>query len=140
MASIVNHYSLLEAVLAARASGLVDFLIEPPRSSLASLAARPESQDKKDRMWSVQGKSRPMELDDEELAQIIVLWRTHYPAFDAFCRKFDAAMHRRDRARRDQFPMDWRPRHAGILSAEENMFRSLARRWNYLHDFVVLTH
>jgi hypothetical protein len=95
MASINNHYALLEAAISARLEDDMEWTTTPTISSVAGLSARLDSSDRADRFCRPLGGSKPFTLSDEAYQQVQTLWADAYPEYAALHRRFNAARKRR---------------------------------------------
>lgn len=107
MASIKNHYLLLEASLFARLDLDHDWTRAPPKSTYAGHAARQGSEDKRDRLCTPLGKAKVTELQPEEYKQIQTLWADHYATYNELHRMFNRWQRGRGRARSDVPMSQW---------------------------------
>jgi hypothetical protein len=95
MASINNHYALLEAAISARLEDDIAWTTAPTVSSVAGLSARMDSRDRADRFCRALGGATSSTLSDEAYQQVQTLWADAYPEYAAFHRRFNAARRRR---------------------------------------------
>ena len=95
MKSINNHYSLLEASIAARLGDDIEWTTAPTVSSVAGLSARFDSQDRADRFCRPLGKDTDCTLTDAAYQQVQTLWADEFPEYAAFHRRFNSARRRR---------------------------------------------
>jgi hypothetical protein len=81
MASIKNHYQLLEVALAGRMNEDMDWSNLPAKSTPAGYAGRLDSEDKNDRMCQPYGLSTKNTLLPDELKQVQTLWADSNPVY-----------------------------------------------------------
>ena len=89
MASIKNHYLLLETALSARLDEDVNWTRPAPKSTMAGYAQRQDSEDRADRMFTPRGAGVEYVIPDEDRQQIQSLWADAYPEYFDFHRRFN---------------------------------------------------
>ena len=91
MASITNHYLILEASLLARlVEDTTDWVRLPAVSTAAGYAARHDSADKTDRMWLPKSPGPVYRIPfGDDVQQLQTLWADHYPEYREFHAKFN---------------------------------------------------
>jgi hypothetical protein len=91
MKSILNHFLLLEAALANRLDPnvRVDWIREAPKGTVAGYAARLDSEDRQDRMWSPKGATTNYTVPVEDRQMLRTLWADNYSEYKAFHQKFN---------------------------------------------------
>lgn len=109
MASIKNHFLLLEASMTSRLHVPMTWVNSPSTSSVVGMAARLDSADKADRMWSVLGPRKPYVVPQDDVQQLQTLWADHYDDYANLHRKFRASTSRK----RAGSVEEWKPKKAG---------------------------
>ena len=109
MASIKNHYLLLEASLFARMDMDHQWTRAPPKSTYAGHAARQGSEVKSDLQCSPLGKARQHKLTPDEYKQIQTLWADHYPVYNDLHKMFNRWVRIKPSKRRHDDIADWSP-------------------------------
>ena len=118
MASIKNHYLLLEVSLSARMSAEVDWTSLPAKSTPAGYAGRLDSEDKADRMCQPFGKVTCTTLTSDEYRLVQTLWADSYPIYKNLHRRYNAWVRHNIRSRKNTQTLDkWVPRPAGLRNA-----------------------
>jgi len=99
MASIKNHYLILEASLLARlVEDTTDWVRLPAVSTAAGYAARHDSADKTDRMWLPKSPGPVYRIPfGDDVQQLQTLWADHYPEYREFHAKFNRASRNRQK-------------------------------------------
>ena len=123
LASIANHYALMETAMVARLKADQEWSFPAAKSSFPGHAARADSEDKADRHCEALGGSKVERLTDTEFQQVQTLWADHYPEYAELHRKF-----RRYRGRARDIS-EWVPGNFRNLTDEER--RSL-RVWQQM--------
>jgi hypothetical protein len=90
MASIKNHYLLLEVALSARMNEDIDWTTLPAKSTPAGYAGRLDSEDKDDRMCQPFGAATNGTLLADELKQVQTLWADSYPVYFNLHKRYNA--------------------------------------------------
>ena len=98
MASIKNHYLLLEVALSARMNEDLDWTTLPAKSTPARYAGRLDSEDKDDRMCQPFGKAASETLLPDELQQVQTLWADSYPVYFNLHKRYNAWKKKRARS------------------------------------------
>ena len=118
MASIKNHYLLLEVSLSARMSAEVDWTSLPAKSTPAGYAGRLDSEDKADRMCQPFGKVTCTTLTSDEYRLVQTLWADSYPIYNNLHRRYNAWVRQNSKSRKNtQSLAKWVPRPAGLRNA-----------------------
>lgn len=128
MASIVNHYALMENATLARLKSDQEWSFPAAKSSFAGHAARVDSEDKADRHCEALGNYQAERLTPAEFQQVQTLWADHYPVYAELHRKF-----RRYRGRRVQDIGGWVPGNRTTLTTEE-------RKWKQMGPKIKVTY
>ena len=118
MASIKNHYLLLEVSLSARMSAEVYWTSLPAKSSPAGYAGRLDSEDKADRMCQPFGKVTCTTLTSDEYRLVQTLWADSYPIYNNLHRRYNAWVRQNSKSRKNTPSLaTWVPRPAGLRNA-----------------------
>ena len=97
MQSILKHYLLLETSLNCRLTSEFDWTVTPAGSTTASYLLKPDSADKKERMYHVKGKATAGVLSDAHFKMLLDIWGRHNDDFGELLARFKEAQ-RRERA------------------------------------------
>ena len=84
MASIKNHYEILEASLQNRGTVKMVWTSDAPRSSMAGMAEKPDSAFKTDRCVIPLGSCKDKQLSSADFKLMQYLWAIEVPAYDKF--------------------------------------------------------
>ena len=117
MASIKNHYLLLEVSLSARMSAEVDWTSLPAKSTPAGYAGRLDSEDKADRMCQPFGKVKCTTLTSDEYRLVQTLWADSYPIYKNLHRRYNVWVRQNRSSKNSQTFEKWLPRPAGVRNA-----------------------
>ena len=90
MASIKNHYLLLEIALTARLNEDVDWTRLAAKSTMAGYSQRQDSDDRSDRMFTPKGGAKKYTIPEQDRRQIQNLWADEYPEYFEFHRRFNS--------------------------------------------------
>ena len=119
MASIKNHYLLLEVSLSARMSAEVDWTSLPAKSTPAGYAGRLDK-DKADRMCQPFGKVTCTTLTSDEYRLVQTLWADSYPIYKNLHKRYNVWV-RQNRSSKNRQSLDkWLPRTAALTNEEKN--------------------
>ena len=105
MQSILNNYLLLETSLNCRLTSEFDWTVTPAGSTTASYLLKPDSADKKERMYHVKGKATAGVLSDAHFKMLLDIWGRHNDDFGELLDRFKDS--RRLRAEHGVSP-DWK--------------------------------
>ena len=126
MASIKNHYEILEACNQNRLTEDIAWTSDALRSTPAGLAAKPDSAFKTDRCVSALGASTKGKLSPSDLLQIQDLWAIENKGYDAFRDRFARFNRGRGRHRKVSTIAEWQsPRHVGF-TADEKLWQTMS--------------
>ena len=129
MASIRNHYEILEASLQNRGTVNMQWTSDAPRSSMAGMAEKPDSAIKTDRCVAPLGACKDKQLTTADFKLMQDLWAIEVPAYDKFKDKFDAWNKRRRRSRHPttQDISQWTGGRHHTISEEEKLWQGMSR-------------
>jgi hypothetical protein len=129
MQSILNNYLLLETSLNCRLTSEFDWTVTPAGSTTASYLLKPDSADKKERMYHVKGKATAGVLSDANFKMLLDIWGRHDEDFGGLLARFKEAQ-RRERAevrhanaRRTATLAEWVPRKDTLTRKEQRWAR-----------------
>jgi hypothetical protein len=130
MQSILNNYLLLETSLNCRLTSEFDWTVTPAGSTTASYLLKPDSADKKERMYHVKGKATAGVLSDAHFKMLLDIWGRHNDDFGELLARFKEAQGRERRHANHRA----NPRKAATLTLLEWVLRtdkltSKERRW-----------
>ena len=91
MQSILNNYLLLETSLNCRLTSEFDWTVTPAGSTTASYLLKPDSADKKERMYHVKGKATAGLLSDDHFKMLLDIWGMHNDDFGVLLARFKEA-------------------------------------------------
>ena len=91
MQSILNNYLLLETSLNCRLTSEFDWTVTPAGSTTASYLLKPDSADKKERMYHVKGKATAGVLSDAHFKMLLDVWGRHNEDFGGLLARFKEA-------------------------------------------------
>jgi hypothetical protein len=126
MASICNHYVLLEASQMNRATVDMEWAAPARRSSIAGLAQKPDSAFKTDRCYRPEGAPTPGKLSPEEFGMLQDLWGIEFKAYDKFQDAFKSYNRSRARAKRLADISEWTPHYKIRLSDEQKLWQTMS--------------
>jgi hypothetical protein len=101
MQSILNNYLLLETSLNCRLTSEFDWTVTPAGSTTASYLLKPDSANKKERLYHLKGKSTQGVLSDELFKELLDIWGRHNEDFGNLLARFKTAQ-REQRGRAKQ--------------------------------------
>jgi hypothetical protein len=101
MQSILNNYLLLETSLNCRLTSAFDWTVTPAGSTTASYLLKPDSANKKERLYHLKGKSTQGVLSDELFKELLDVWGRHNEDFGNVLTRFKQAQ-REQRGRAKQ--------------------------------------
>jgi hypothetical protein len=137
MCSIKNHYEIYEACQQNRLIVEdIEWTANARASTVAGLAAKPDSALKNERCVATKGEGAPGELSDADLLQVQALWALQYPAFADMLKLYDryAWNYRKANRGRAAPPFSqWRPRYS-LLTDEQKKWQGMTG------DIKVLEH
>ena len=119
MASIKNHYLLLEISLAARLNKNIDWTRDAARSTMAGYAQRQDSDDRADRMFTPTGAATSYTIPYTDRQQIRNLWADEYPEYFDLHRRFNSWNRRQPPRQRLRDISKWRGTTRTALTNKE---------------------
>ena len=129
MQSILNNYLLLETSLNCRLTSEFDWTVTPAGSTTASYLLKPDSANKKERLYHLKGKSTQGALSDELYKELLDIWGRHNEYFGNLLARFKEAqrdLRRRanqTNARRATTLAEWVPYKDPLTSKEKRWAR-----------------
>jgi hypothetical protein len=129
MASIKNHYEILEASLQNRGTVKMVWTSDAPRSSMAGMAEKPDSAFKTDRCVAPLGSCKDKQLSSADFKLMQDLWAIEVPAYDKFKDQFEAYNRNSRRQRRPtvQSIAQWTGGRKNTLSEDEKLWQGMNR-------------
>ena len=126
MASIKNHYLLLEVALAARLTADVDWTLNAAKSTMAGYAARQDSDDRSDRMFTPKGAGEEYIIPKCDRQQIQNLWADEYPEYFDFHRRFNSWNRRQPSRHQLRDISQWRGTTRTQLTEKEKKWQQMS--------------
>jgi hypothetical protein len=133
MASIKNHYDILEACNQNRLIENMQWSSDALRSTPAGLAAKPDSAFKTDRCVAALGASTNGKLSPSNLLQLQDLWAIENKGYDAFRDRFARFNRRRPRHNKVQTITEWQPSRQDEFTADEKLWQTMSCDIKVLH-------
>jgi hypothetical protein len=133
MASIKNHYEILEACNQNRLVEDMAWTSDARRSTPAGLAAKPDSAFKTDRCVAPLGASTNGKLSPSDLLQVQDLWAIENPGYDAFWDRFVRFNRRRSQHNKVLTISDWQQSRQDAFTGDEKLWQSMSSDIQVIH-------
>ena len=125
MASINNHYGILEASLLNRATAEMTWTTPARRSSIAGVAEKADSALRTDRCVRPLGASVKSKLTPEEFILLQDLWSIEEKGYDKFRDRFATFNRRRPNSKKVSNINDWKSSRKNIISDQEKIWQTM---------------